>query len=112
VKPASVLVNISKPSAPMTLSASSTHVLVGEAPPVLTVPVPADATGHVGFYDAARAGDDKGIGVAPIVDGVATLGAPDRPLVLGENPIQAVYGGTRRTARVTRTPSWSRSASG
>ena len=93
VTPASVLVNISKPSAPMTLSASSTHVLVGEAPPVLTVHMPADATGHVGFYDAARAGDDKGIGVAPIVDGVATLGAPDRPLVLGGNPIHAVYGG-------------------
>jgi len=76
----------------MTLTASATQVLASE-PPVLTVRMPADATGEVGFYDFARPGADKGIGLAPIVDGVATLTAPDRPLVLGDNPIQASYGG-------------------
>jgi len=86
------VVAVSKPVPPMTLTASSTQVLVTE-PPVLTVRMPPDATGEVGFYDAARPGADKGIGVAPIVDGVATLTAPDRPLVLGDNPIRASYGG-------------------
>ena len=80
------------PAPPMTLTASATQVLASE-PPVLTVRMPADATGEVGFYDFARPGADKGIGLAPIVDGVATLTAPDRPLVLGDNPIQASYGG-------------------
>jgi hypothetical protein len=80
------------PAPSMTLTASATEVLLGEAP-VLTVAMPADATGTVGFYDFARPGADKGIGVAPIIDGVATLTAPDRPLVLGANPIQASYGG-------------------
>ena len=81
-----------KPVPSMTLTVSSTHVLVTE-PPVLTVRMPADATGEVGFYDAARPGADKGIGVARIIDGVATLTAPDRPLVVGDNPIRASYGG-------------------
>ena len=80
------------PAPHMTLTASSTVVRLSE-PPVLTVHMPADATGEVGFYDFARPGADKGIGLAPIIDGVATLTAPDRPLVLGENPIQASYGG-------------------
>lgn len=81
------------PVPPMTLTASATQVLVGEAP-VLTVTMPTDATGEVGFYDFARPGTDKGIGLAPIIDGVATLAAPDRPLVLGANPIQASYVGS------------------
>jgi hypothetical protein len=76
----------------MNLSASATNVDQGTAP-VLTVDMPADATGAVGFYDSAQPGTDKGIGVAPIVDGVATLAAPTRPLPAGVNPIRASYGG-------------------
>ena len=80
------------PAPHMTLTAGSTVVRLSE-PPVLTVHMPADATGEVGFYGFARPGADKGIGLAPVINGVATLTAPDRPLVLGENPIQASYGG-------------------
>ena len=76
----------------MTLTASDTQVDQGTAP-VLTVDMPADATGYVGFYDAAQPGTDKGIGTAPIIDGVATLAAPTRPLPAGDNPIRASYGG-------------------
>jgi hypothetical protein len=76
----------------MTLTASSTVVLTGHAP-VLAVTMPARATGEVTFDDAAQPGTGKGIGLAPIVDGVATLTAPDRPLALGDNPVQASYGG-------------------
>jgi hypothetical protein len=89
---AATLAQATEPGPPMTLSASATTVLQGQSP-VLTVQMPTDATGAVGFYDFARPGADKGIGVAPIIDGVATLTAPDRPLVLGANPIQASYGG-------------------
>lgn len=78
--------------APMTLNASTTHVTLGQAP-VLTVQMPANATGLVGFYDFAQPGANKGIGTAPIVNGIATLTTPTRPLVLGDNPIQASYGG-------------------
>jgi hypothetical protein len=60
------------PAPSMTLTASATQVLLSE-PPVLTMRMPADATGEAGFYDFARPGADKGIGLAPIVDGVATL---------------------------------------
>ncbi len=87
------VVVVSKPAPSMTLTASSTNVRTTEAPPVLTVRMPADVTGEVGFYDAARPGADKGIGLAPIIAGVATLTAPDRPLVLGDNPIRTSYGG-------------------
>jgi hypothetical protein len=90
---AATLSPTAKPVPVMTLTASATTVLASEPPPVLTVTMPADATGEVGFYDSARPGIDKGIGLAPIVDGVATLTAPDRPLVLGANPITASYGG-------------------
>ena len=76
----------------MILSASADAVDQGSAP-VLTVNMPADATGTVGFYDAAQPGTDKGIGVAPIVDGVATLTAPSRPFPTGDNAIRASYGG-------------------
>jgi hypothetical protein len=44
--------------------------------------MPADATGDVGFYNTSLPVADKGIGVAPIVDGVAALPAPTRPLRL------------------------------
>lgn len=56
------------PPAPMTLTASPAEVVPGQAP-VLTVSLPADATGRVGFYDFSLPGADKGIGTAPIVNG-------------------------------------------
>jgi uncharacterized protein YjbI with pentapeptide repeats len=76
----------------MTLTAAPAAVRPGQAP-VLTVNMPLDATGSIGFYDAAQPGSDKGIGVAPINHGIARLTAPSRPLVLGNNPISASYGG-------------------
>lgn len=60
---------------------------------MFTVHLPADATGSVGFYNLTLPGPDQGIGVAPIIDGVATLTAPTRPLLLGRNAIRATYGG-------------------
>ena len=83
---------VSKPRPSMTLTASATQVVEGQAP-VLTVRMPASATGYVGFYDDQQPGSDKGIGTAPIIDGVATLSVPSRPLVLGQNVIGASYGG-------------------
>jgi len=80
----------------MSLSASVTQVTEGQSP-VFTMRMPTDATGEVGevgFYDLSLPGSDKGIGVAPIVDGVATLRTPTRPLLLGQSMIQASYGGS------------------
>jgi hypothetical protein len=86
-----VALNVLTP-APITLSTSATSVMQGQAP-VLTVRMPTNATGIVGFYDFAQAGANKGIGTAPIINGVATLSAPTRSLVLGENQINASFGG-------------------
>jgi hypothetical protein len=83
--------------APMRLSASPTTVPLGQAP-VLTVQMPSDATGTVGFYDTTVPGTDKGIGVAPIINGVATLTSPSRPLVQGDNSIYAWFGGDAKWA--------------
>ena len=79
------------------ISASTTQVLEGQAP-VLTAHLPGDATGSVGFYNSALSGSDKGIGTAPIINGIATLTAPTRPLLLGQNPISAYYGGDQNYA--------------
>jgi hypothetical protein len=81
------------PRPSMILSANGYRVVEGSNP-VFTVVMPGDATGYVGFYDTSFSGADKGIGVAPLVDGVATLVVPTRPLILGENIIQASYGGS------------------
>jgi hypothetical protein len=83
---------VPKPRPSMTLSASAAEVADGQAP-VLNVDMPADATGEVGFYNSALPGQDKGIGVAKIVDGVATLDTPTRALLPGANAISASYGG-------------------
>jgi 1-phosphatidylinositol phosphodiesterase len=77
----------------MSLSASETQVTEGQSP-VFTVRMPADATGQVGFYNLSLTGSDKGIGVAPIVGGVAVLRTPTRALPLGRNVIEASYGGS------------------
>jgi Bacterial Ig-like domain (group 3) len=79
--------------APMQLSASTP--VPGE-PELLTVTMPSDATGYVGFYNAALPGPDKGIGTAPIIDGTATMPVNPERLVPGENPIHASYGGDAR----------------
>lgn len=91
--PATVTFNVSpKPAAPMTLSASATQVIQGQSP-VFTVQLPTDATGYVGFYNVSLNSSDEGIGVAPIVNGIATLQQPTRALLVGQNVIQASYGG-------------------
>lgn len=82
--------------APMHLTATPDRVVIGHNP-VLTVTMPSDATGYVGFYDSALPGADKGIGVARIVDGVATLTTPSRPLEIGTHHVHASYGGTPGT---------------
>ncbi len=87
-----IIIWITKPVASLRLTASATEVLEGQSP-VFTVHLPADATGSVGFYNLTLPGPDQGIGVAPIIDGVATLTAPTRPLLLGRNAIRATYGG-------------------
>jgi hypothetical protein len=87
------LVNQTVPS--MALTASSTQVPEGH-PPTLTVRMPTDATGHVGFYDAAQPGTEKGIGTADLVEGVATLTAPTRTLGVGTHTIHASYSGDGR----------------
>jgi hypothetical protein len=90
--PYTVTFIIAAPLAQMTLTASPTAVVLGRAP-VLTVRMPANATGHVGFYDSDQPGADKGIGTAPIVDGVATLTMPTKELGVGTHSIHASYGG-------------------
>lgn len=80
------------PRPSMSLSVSVTEVTEGHSP-VFTVRMPADATGEIGFYNLWLPGPDKGMGLAPIEDGVATLRTPTRALLPGQNMIQASYGG-------------------
>jgi hypothetical protein len=84
--------NVTRRLPSMTLTATSTTAGLGY-PPELIVTMPSNATGRVGFYDFDLAGADKGIGTAPLVNGVATLAEPTRNLVLGKNAIQASFGG-------------------
>jgi hypothetical protein len=81
------------PRPSMELSASATQIVEGQPAPVFTLKMPTDATGEIGFYNLSLPGPDKGIGVAPIIDGTATLRTPTRALLLGQNDIQASYGG-------------------
>jgi hypothetical protein len=91
--PATVTFRVATRSpAPMTLTASSAEVTEGQAP-TLTVKLPTDASGQVGFYDEAQPGTDKGIGTADIVNGVAMLSAPTRVLGVGTHDIHASFGG-------------------
>jgi hypothetical protein len=60
--------------------------------------MPTDATGTVGFYNQAQPGTDKGIVVATIKDGVATVTSPTRPLPVGTNRISAFYLGDSKYA--------------
>jgi hypothetical protein len=92
--PYTVTFNVGRGEAPMHLTASATNVAFGH-PPMLTVIMPARATGTVGFYDEHN-GDLVGIGTAPITDGVATLWTPTRELGLGTHVVHASYGGDAR----------------
>ncbi len=92
-----VTVSVTKAQPAVGISASTTQVVEGQAP-VLTAHLPGDATGSVGFYNSALSGSDQGIGTAPIIDGIATLTAPTRPLLLGQNPVSAYYGGDQNYA--------------
>jgi hypothetical protein len=58
-------------------------------PVTATLTAPADANGDIGFYNADRPGSDKGIGVAPLAHGTATL---QLTLFLGPNHITASSG--------------------
>jgi hypothetical protein len=89
--PYSVIITVGRPAAPMYLTASPADVVLGH-PPVLTVIMPANATGYVGFYDLYQ-DELRGIGTAPIIDGVATLTAPTRELGVGVHFVHASYGG-------------------
>jgi hypothetical protein len=93
--PATVTFSVNQTVPPMTITASSTEVYVGQ-PPTLTVQMPSNATGSVGFYDEDQPGTDKGIGTADLVDGVATLTTPTKTLALGVHYIHASYGGQGR----------------
>jgi len=91
-QPATVTFNlVSRPYPSMDLRASAAEVPVGKSP-TLTLTMPRDATGAVGFYDFDQPGHDKGIGVAPLVDGVARLTVPTKDLQVGVHHIQASSG--------------------
>jgi hypothetical protein len=87
-----------RPSPSMVLSASANQIEHGQSPPVFTLRMPADATGEAGFYNLSLPGPDKGIGVAPIIDGTATLRTPTKALLPGQNDIQASYLGNDKYA--------------
>jgi Bacterial Ig-like domain (group 3) len=89
---ATVNFTVARPLPPMVLTAVPGEVESGTAP-ILTVTMPKDATGYIGFYDDQIPGSDKGIGVAPIVGGVATLTSPTRTLPDGTNSIHGSYNG-------------------
>jgi Big-like domain-containing protein len=88
-----VTVTVGKATPPMALTISGTMPASGQAPKSLVVQLPADATGSVGFYDASLPGADKGIGVAPIVNGQATLTSLTKTLPDGAQSLYAWYGG-------------------
>jgi len=68
----------------------------GGEQPVLTVSMPADATGQVEFYKSALPEADQLIAVVPIISGVALLHVRPERLIPGDNPIIAFYRGDAR----------------
>ena len=86
----------------MTLSVLGTQLPAGTQPTSLVVHMPADATGSVGLYDDVNGGCDgnsgpgtacQGLGLAPIVNGYATLTTLSPTLGNGVHYIHAAYGG-------------------
>ena len=59
----------------------------------ITITMPANATGTLGFYDADQPGPDYGIGTAPIVNGSAVLTQPSKELAVGTHRLSASFGG-------------------
>ncbi len=99
---AQVTVTVSKATPPITLTVNGSVFPVGKAPSSLVVQLPADATGSVGFYDDVKGGCEgstasgaacQGLGVAPILDGYATLTTLSVPLGVGPHYLHASYGG-------------------
>ena len=89
---------------PLKMSVSATPTPWGR-PPSLSARLPADATGIVGFYDDINGGCDFSgrpgarcveVGLAQIMDGVATIPAPAPPLDVGSHELHASYTGDRR----------------
>ncbi len=78
-------VEFKKPIPPMTLGVNRP---VPGMMPVLTVSMPGNATGIVGFYDSSH----SGLGTAPIENGVARLRLSES-LPPGRYVIHASYGG-------------------
>ena len=93
--PATVILTVTLPQAPMHLSASKTRIAPGEST-TLTVQMPQDATGYVGFYDHEH--DHGGLGTATLVDGVATKELRADQLGVGSHLLHASYGGNERWA--------------
>lgn len=95
------------PQPPMALTTGSGDkfaiVTAGSDVPV-RLQMPADATGEVGFYNDNVPGSDKGVGVAKLVDGVATYDVPAWWLPLGFNHLTACYGGNSRYAASDSSP--------
>ncbi len=97
-----VTVSVAKAAPDMTLSILGTQLPAGTQPTSLVVQMPADATGSVGFYDDVNGGCDgstgpgtacQGLGLAPIVDGYATITTLSPTLGNGTHEIHAAYGG-------------------
>jgi len=82
---AKVSLEVKKPIPPMELSVNRP---VPGTLPLLTVTMPASATGIVGFYDSSHGG----LGTAPLVNGVAKLTVP-AGLPPGRHVLHASYGG-------------------
>lgn len=90
--------------APITLTAAAATVPEGGSF-TLTAKLPADAVGPVGFYDQNIVRDDKGIGVATIVDGTATLRQSTTALGPGiDHKISASWGGDAKYAASDSSP--------
>lgn len=87
--PATVQVIVTTPD--LTLTVSRLNIAQGQSV-VLTVKIsPTNITGSVAFYDAGQPGPDAGMGVATLINGVATLKTLSKPLVLGDNEMSAYF---------------------
>lgn len=102
--PVTVTVGKANPAMALTINGTSTSTTLsaGQQPTSLVVQMPADATGSVGFYDDINGGCEgstapgakcQGEGVAPIVNGYATLTSVTVPLTDGVHYLHASYGG-------------------
>jgi Bacterial Ig-like domain (group 3) len=85
------IIPIAKPSLPISLTASPTHVAWDQPLPVtFTAAVPVDATGSLAFYVS---GDDQPVGTAPIRHGIATLSTLRLAPMVGPHDVHVSYAG-------------------